>query len=158
MRVAICSPAHWSSAADQRSHIVLKDADLTATVFWQDVLLWHLRRRSNSCLWSPHERSREAMPLALLLKHYLTAYNVEVVVFPPPSGMECFFAYPFFASIITVVLIDSVLVDLCDSFSIHAVTSHNSSPSIAEVLSCTLARWPPALSQVPLQPLWMCTE
>lgn len=53
-------------------------------------------------------------------------------------------------------LIDSV--DLCDSFSIHAVTSHNNSPSVAEVLSFTLTYWPSAVSLVPLQSQWMYVE
>lgn len=148
-------PRDWSSADDQKDLILFTVAGLSTTVFWQDILLWHMRRRKNSCLCRVHEHSRVPTPSVLLLKLDLTAYNFKVVIFVlffPQLNLSfhCISIFHFHHHG-RERLIDSVLVDLCDSFSIHTVTSHNNSPSIGEVLLFTLAYWPSALSPVPLQ-------
>lgn len=147
-----CLPTDWNSADDQKNLILLTVTGLYTTAFWQYILSWHTRHRKNSCLCSLHERSRVPSPSALLLKHYLTAEDFKVIFFSPRLNCRllcisvCYSHHHGHGR-----LIDSVLVDPCGWFSIHTVTPHNNTPSIAEVLSWTLAYWSSGLSLVPLQ-------
>lgn len=83
-----------------------------------------------------HVHSRPSPPSVLLLKYNLTA--LKHLRFP--------LHVHFFIPIIMAV---KGLMDARGSFRIHTVTSRNNSPSIAEVLSFTLAYWPSAPSLVP---------
>lgn len=59
-------------------------------LFWRDVLLWHMRRRKNSCLCSLHGRSRAPAPSVLLLKHYLVFQGCYFCFFFPQMNWSFF--------------------------------------------------------------------